>query len=478
MKELNRNTAVATLYRERVIQFGEGNFLRAFVDWAILHMNRRLGFDAGVVAVQPIETGMAGALNAQQGLYHLNMQGLQKGRQVDSIELIDVITRAIDPYADFGSFLALAENPDMRFVVSNTTEAGIAFDPSCRLDDAPASSYPGKLTQLLWHRYRTFGGAGDKGLLIFPCELIFLNGKELRKCILQYAELWQLGEEFRAWFETACGVYCTLVDRIVPGYPREDAERLAGRTGYDDKLLVKGEAFFQWVIEAPESVEREFPVDRAGIDALFVPSEEPYHERKVTLLNGPHTVLAPVGYLSGMDTVRECVEDELLGRYVRRVMYDELMPALSLPREELEKFADDVLERFRNPFVKHRLTSIMLNSFSKYRTRDLPGLKKYLALHGELPRGLALGLAAIIAYYRGGKRGSETIAPNDDAAVVELLARLWATGDVAAVVRGTLGAGFIWGEDLNAIPHLADLLTCDLRQIETRGMRYTVEAIV
>ena len=474
MKPLNRTTAPARLYRERIIQFGEGNFLRAFADWAVCRMNRRAGFDAGVVVVQPIPAGMADALNAQDGLYHVNLQGLQDGRKVDSVELVDVITRAINPYTDFGAFLALAENPDMRFVISNTTEAGIAFDPDCRADDAPASSYPGKLTQLLWHRYKTFDGAPDKGLIIFPCELIFLNGKELRRCILQYIELWGLGEGFRSWFETACGVYCTLVDRIVPGYPREDAASLAERTGYDDKLMVKAEAFFLWVIEAPAGVAREFPAAEAGLDVLFVDSEEPYHQRKVTLLNGPHTVLARVGYLAGLDTVRECVEDPLIGRYVHRVMYDELLHTLDLPRDQLETFAGQVLERFRNPFVKHFVTSIMLNSFPKFRTRDLPGLRRYMADCGKLPRGLVFGLAAIVTYYKGGKRGEDVITPNDDAAIVALLERLWATDDTAAVARGVLGATPIWGEDLNAVDGLAELLTAYLDLIASRGMRAAV----
>ncbi len=220
MKPLNRQNVQANKYPERIIQFGEGNFLRAFVDWIVYNMNQKADFNSSVVVVQPIEKGMIDMLNEQDCLYHLNLQGLDKGKEVNSIEMIDVISRALNPYTQNDEFMKLAENPEMRFVISNTTEAGIAFDPSCKLTDAPASSYPGKLTQLLYHRFKTFNGAADKGLIIFPCELIFLNGKELKKCIEQYIELWNLGEEFKTWFETACGVYCTLVDRIVPGYPR------------------------------------------------------------------------------------------------------------------------------------------------------------------------------------------------------------------------------------------------------------------
>ena len=478
MKALDRQTAQAAKYPTKVIQFGEGNFLRAFVDWIIWNTNKATDFNAGVVVVQPIDRGMVDILNSQDGLYHVNLQGIDKGQAVDSIEMIDVINGGLNPYTQNAEFLALAENPEIRFVISNTTEAGIAFDPSCKLDDKPASSYPGKLTQLLYHRYEHFNGDMTKGFIILPCELIFLNGKELKKCIYQYIDLWNLGEGFKAWFEQACGVYCTLVDRIVPGYPKDTIDQIHERIGFKDNLVVKGEIFHLWVIEAPESVAAEFPADKAGLNVLFVPSEAPYHERKVTLLNGPHTVLSPVGYLSGLDTVKECVEDPQVGQFVRKVMYGELMETLNLPKEELQAFADSVVERFLNPYVKHFVTSIMLNSFPKYKTRDLPGLKTYLERKGELPKGLVLGLAAIITYYKGGKRGDVEIVPNDDAAIVALLKDLWATGDLRKVAEGVLAAEFIWGENLNEIPGLTDLVVADLEIIQNEGMRAAVETVI
>ena len=478
MKPLNRNNVANKRYPERIIQFGEGNFLRAFVDWIVWNMNEKANFNSSVVVVQPIERGMVDMLNAQDGLYHLNLQGIDKGKEVDSIQLIDVISRGLNPYTQFDEYMKLAENPDIRFVISNTTEAGIAFDPACKLNDKPAKSYPGKLTQLLYHRFKTFNGATDKGLIIFPCELIFLNGKELKKCIEQYIELWNLGDEFRTWFETACGVYCTLVDRIVPGYPKDTINEILAKIGVEDKLVVKGEIFHLWVIEAPESVAKEFPADKAGLNVLFVPSEKPYHERKVTLLNGPHTVLSPVGYLSGLNPVKECVEDPVIGKFVHKVMFDELLETLDLPKPELEKFANDVLERFRNPFVKHFVTSIMLNSFPKFKTRDLPGLKIYLERKGTLPRGLVLGLAGIVTYYKGGKRGNDEITPNDDQAIIDLLKQLWATGDPCKVAEGVLGAEFIWGEDLNKIPGLTAQLCADLKLIQAEGMVAAVKQIV
>ena len=479
MERLNRTTAPqAKTYTEKVIQFGEGNFLRAFIEWIIWKTNQKTDFNASVVVVQPIDRGMVDMLNEQDGLYHLNLQGLLDGKPVDSIDLIDVISRGINPYRDFQDYLKLAEQPEMRFIISNTTEAGIAFDPACKFTDAPASSYPGKLVQLLYHRYECFKGDLSKGFIIFPCELIFLNGKHLKECIYQYIELWKLGEDFKNWFEKACGVYCTLVDRIVPGYPRDNAAELCERAGYEDHLLDKAEIFHLWVIEAPKEVAKEFPADKAGLNVLFVPSEAPYHERKVTLLNGPHTVLSPVGYLSGLNTVRECCEDETIGAFVHKVMYEELLPTLNLPEEELRKFAGDVLERFKNPFVKHFVTSIMLNSFPKFKTRDLPGLKTYLERKGELPKGIVLGLAGICTYYKGGKRGDDEIVVNDDEAIKNLLVELWATGDVAAVAKGVLGAEFIWDEDLNAVPGLTELLTADLALIQKEGMRAAVKSIL
>ena len=416
---------------------------------------------------------------------------MENGKAVDELELIDSVSRTINPYKAHADYLALARQPELRFVISNTTEAGIAFDPSCRPDDAPPASYPAKLTQLLLHRYRAFNGDPAKGLIILPCELIFQNGHHLADCIHQYIQLWsgELGAEadgFLRWFDESCYVCTTLVDRIVPGFPRADIDRIQERIGYADNMVVQGEVFHLWVIEtAPnlpiEQLEREFPAAKAGLNVVVTHDESPYHERKVTLLNGPHTVLAPVAFLSGLDIVREACQHEVVGKFVRRVMYEELLPTLNLPEEELRRFADDVMERFQNPFVRHQLTSIMLNSFPKFQTRDLPGLKTYLQRRGTLPRGLVLGLAAICVYYRGGQRADGTqIQPNDDPRIIELLSRLWQTGDVRQVAEGVLAAAeLIWHEhgDLNLIPGLTDLLATDIDSIQTQGMMNTLKAM-
>ncbi len=490
LKALNARTAPKSSAPERIIQFGEGNFLRCFVDWIIYHMNQRTDFNSSVVVVQPIERGMVDWLNGQDCLYHVNLQGRLAGKAVNSLERIDCISRALNPYSQNNAFMALADQPEIRFVISNTTEAGIAFDDTCKITDAPASSYPGKLTQLLYRRFKTFKGDRTKGLIIMPCELIFLNGHKLKECIYQYIELWKddFGkdyEKFKDWFTRYCYVCATLVDRIVPGFPRKEIADIQKKVCYADNLVVQGEAFHLWVIEKPENMSiaalrKEFPAERAGLHVLIAPSEKPYHERKVTLLNGPHTVLSPVAYLSGINIVRDACNHSIVGKYIHKVQFEELMQTLNLPMDELKKFATDVLERFNNPYVDHQVTSIMLNSFPKYETRDLPGVKTYLERKGELPRGLVFGLAAIITYYKGGTRADGApIEPNDAPEIVEHLKNLWATGDTRKVAEGVLAADFIWHENLNnTVPGLTDMVAGYLQLIQDKGMLEAVKTIL
>ena len=490
LKALNARTAPKSHAPERIIQFGEGNFLRCFVDWIIYKMNRKTDFNSSVVVVQPIEKGMVDWLNEQDCLYHVNLQGKLDGKAVNKLTRIDCISRAINPYTQNHAFLALAEQPEIRFVISNTTEAGIAFDPSCKFNDAPASSYPGKLTQLLYRRFKAFNGDKKKGLIIMPCELIFLNGHHLKECIYKYIDLWKddFGKDynkFKNWFTKYCYVCATLVDRIVPGFPRHEINKIQKKICYADNLVVQGEAFHLWVIEKPENMaiaqlRREFPAEKAGLNVLIAKSEKPYHERKVTLLNGPHTVLSPVAYLSGVNIVRDACHHTDISKYIHKVQYDELMQTLNLPMAELKKFASDVLERFDNPFVDHQVTSIMLNSFPKYETRDLPGVKVFLERTGKLPEGLVFGLAAIITYYKGGTReDGAPIQPNDDPRIMQLLKDLWATGDTRKVAEGVLEADMIWHENLNeTVPGLTDMVTDFLNRIQQLGMQEAVSTIL
>lgn len=492
-KALNKLTAPKSVAPEKIIQFGEGNFLRAFVDWIIWNMDAKTNFNGSVVVVQPIDRGMVDWLNGQDCLYHVNLQGRLNGEAVNSLERIDVISRALNPYSQNAAFMALADQPEIRFVISNTTEAGITFDPACKFTDAPASSYPGKLVQLLYRRYKTFNGDPKKGLILMPCELIFLNGHHLKECIYQYIELWKedLGadyEGFKEWFTKYNYVCATLVDRIVPGFPRKDIAAIQEKVGYADNLVVQAEIFHLWVIEKPENMSidelrEEFPAEKAGLHVLIAESEKPYHERKVTLLNGPHTVLSPVAYLSGINIVRDACNDPVIGKYIHKVQFEELMETLNLPMDELRQFASDVLERFNNPYVDHQVTSIMLNSFPKFETRDLPGLKTYLERKGQLPKGLVLGLAAIITYYKGGTRADGApIQPNDAQEIMDLLTQLWATGDTRKVAEGVLGAtDIIWKEskqNLNEIPGLTDMVEGFLNDIQSKGMVETVKSIL
>ena len=469
----------------KIIQFGEGNFLRAFVEWIAQQMNY------SVAIVKPRPGNTLDALRAQGCRYHVNLQGLLNGKTIDTMEEITCVTTAVNPYEDHEAFLALAEDAEARFIVSNTTEAGITFDPVCRLNDTPPTSYPAKLTQLLYHRFRTFNSDPAKGFIILPCELVFGNGHLLEQCVHQYINLWatEIGsdfDDFSHWVQQSCYFCTTLVDRIVPGYPKKDAEALQARLPQHDPLLVQAEPYHLWVIEAAknlslEQLEKEFPADKAGLHVVLTHDESPYHERKVTLLNGPHTVLSPVAFLAGLNIVRDACQHEVIGPFVRRVMFDELLPTLNLPEDELRQFGNDVMERFCNPFVDHQLTSIMLNSFPKFQTRDLPGLKTYLLRKGTLPKGIVLGLAAICVYYRGGQRADGTpIQPNDDPRIMQLLTGLWATGDVHKVAEGVLAAKeLIWTEhgDLNTIPGLTDLLAEDITSILEKGMMETVKGL-
>lgn len=492
MKELNKLTVKKSTAPERIVQFGEGNFLRAFADWIVWQMNRHAGFNSSVVIVQPIRQGRVADLEAQDCLYHVNLRGVQDGQPVDSLDCVDSVSRAMNPYDDFAAYMNLATQPDLRFIISNTTEAGIAFDESCQLSDTPAASYPGKLTQWLFRRFQFFGGDPERGMIIMPCELIFHNGKHLRECILRYIDLWSdaLGEDyapFRTWFLKSNYVCSTLVDRIVQGAPgAEVRSQIQARLGYADGMIVQGEVFHLWVIEAPENMScdelrAEFPAERAGLNVKIVESEVPYHARKVTLLNGSHTVLSPVSWLSGVNIVRDACNHPLLGRYVCKVLYEELMPTLDLPADELKAYADSVLERFRNPYVDHQLTSIMLNAFPKFCTRDLPALTAFQQRRGCLPCGLVLGLAALICYYKGDARADGTpCVPNDDARIVELLHSLWQAGDVQKLVQGVLAAkDLIWdGTDLNTIAGLPELLGEYIGRIQSDGMLATVEAVL
>lgn len=469
-------------YPVKVIQFGEGNFLRAFVDWQIDKMNKEADFNGSVAVVQPLEGGLIHMLNEQDCLYTLYLQGIQNGKATKTHTVIDCIDRAVDPYKDYNKYLELAEIPSVRFIISNTTEAGIVFENDDKLEGGCQNGYPSKLTALLYHRFKTFNGALDKGLNIIPCELIDRNGEKLKEIVLKYAEIWNLGDEFITWINTANTFFCSLVDRIVPGYPRDTIEEVRAELGYDDNLVDVGEVFHLWVIEGPQCLKEELPIEKAGLNVKVVDDMTPYRTRKVRILNGPHTAMVPVAYLYGLETVGETVDHEIMGQYVRELIFEEIVPTLDLPHDELVQFGNDIIERFQNPYVKHYLMSIALNSMSKYKTRDLPSLTEYLKRKGELPRKLVYSLAALIEFYKG-KRGNEDIKLADDEHILELYKNLWSECDgsesgLKTLVTKVLAYDRNWGMDLNEIEGLTQSVTDNLILIEKAGMKEAVKSVL
>lgn len=482
MEKLNRKTLDGGVnYPERIIQFGEGNFLRAFVDWMVVEMNDKVEFNSSVAVVQPIEQGMVNMLNEQDGLYTLILKGLINGRPVRDRMLIDSISRGLNPYTQFDEYMRLAENPDMRFIISNTTEAGIAFDSSDKFFATPPKTFPAKLAVLLYRRFKTFNGDPSKGFIILPCELIDRNGDNLRYAIIRYCTLWDLGADFLKWVYEA-NIFCnTLVDRIVPGFPRDSIKEIRHEIGYEDRLVVEAEPFHLWVIEGPDFVKEEFPAHEAALNVLFVNDMTPYRTRKVAILNGAHTLIAPIAYLSGMDTVRDAVEHPVIGRFMENALYKEIIPTIDLPEKELYRFTLKVMERFRNPYIEHALYSILLNNVSKYKTRNLPSLLEYYRRANRLPSSLVFSLAALMVYYKG-KRNDQPVQLQDDTYILNLFAREWQTcdespEDVKHLVLNILSDKTLWGQDLTEIDGLTDKTAQYVLEILNKGMLEAVSGI-
>lgn len=415
---------------ERIIQFGEGGFLRAFVDWIVQLTDEKTDFDASVVAVQPIEKGMCDMLEKQNCVYTLIMRGLKDGVPTVDKKVIDCISRTVQPYRDFDEYLKLAENSDFRFVVSNTTESGIAFNDSDRPDNAPNITFPAKVTMLLKKRF----DLGLNGFIFLPCELIEKNGQTLKKYVLEYAKLWNLGTDFEKWVGNK-NIFCnTLVDRIVTGYPRDEKIDL----GYEDNMLDTSEIFHLWVIEAKDDEQKilknEFPFEKAELNIIVTDNLDRYRTRKVRILNGAHTSMIPYALLSKIETVGECMKDEKMSRFVKECVFDEIIPTLDLPTDELIDYANNVFERFSNPYIKHMCSSIALNSVSKFKVRVLPSILEYIKRKGEMPKRLLFSFARLIEFYK-------TDMPNDDKDVMKFMKE----SDAKTILSNEK----LWGEDLS-----------------------------
>ncbi|MDR0540317.1 MAG: tagaturonate reductase [Spirochaetaceae bacterium] len=500
MEKLNRAYALehnlipaGDAYPVRVLQFGEGNFLRAFIDWFIDVMNEKTTFGGNVLFVQPTPHGTVARQAEQDFLWTLLLRGIQNGTTYDERRIISCVKGAIDPYSNWAGFLESARNPTIRFIFSNTTEAGIVYVPTENPGSAgPAPlSFPAKLVFWLYERYKHFAGAADCGCVIIPCELIESNGRHLKKAVQKHAADWNLDAAFRAWLDSACVFINTLVDRVVSGYPKEEASAICARLGYDDALLDVGEYFHLFVLEADKKYASELPFDKAGINAIWTNDVKPYRERKVRILNGAHTSVSLIGYLAGKETVREYTRDPALGAFLRRCVYDELAPTVPLPPAECKAFADAVIERFTNPFVRHQCLSIALNSVSKYKVRVLPSLIELTAKAGAPPPGLTFALAALVVFYRvravkdgsyfGRTADGREYAIPDAAPVLAQFEEYWrnngAPGNEPALARAVLANTAFWGEDLNALPGLTAGLAAGLASIAQNGIGGALERL-
>ena len=427
--------------KETIIQFGEGGFLRSFADVFVHKMNEQGVYDGKVVVVQPIAKGLIPVINEQKGVYHQFLRGIENGEVVNECIKVTSVSRGVDPYIDYTEYLKLAHNQDMRVIISNTTEAGIEYLGTESFDDAPPKSFPAKLTRLLYERF----DAGLPGFIILSCELIDNNGKELLACVLKYAKLWNLPEAFVQWVQKENYFCNTLVDRICTGYPKDEAEALTAFLGEEDRLMNTAEIFHLWVIEG--DFEQEFPLRAAGVNVIWTPDVGPYKKRKVRILNGAHTSMVLAARLYGLSTVKECLDDTTVRAFLDKTLSEEIIPTLGSTEED-KTFGKAVLDRFANPFVKHQLLSIALNSVSKFKARVLPTLLEYYEEQGVLPKCMTFSLAALIAFYR-------TDEANDGEEIMEFMK----TASVAEILRKEQ----YWGRDLSfmlpEVEHYYDLMT-------------------
>ncbi len=464
---------------EKILQFGEGNFLRAFVDYWFDMSNEKVGWNGKAVLVQPIAPGLAKQINEQQGLYTLYLRGRENGEKVDRKRVISSVSRCLNPYekADYDAMMEVAVSDDLEYIVSNTTEAGIVYDPACQKDDCPPSSFPAKLTQVLYKRWQ----AGKKPLVILSCELIDNNGKELEKCVGQYIEQWGLEADFKAW----CGecTFCsTLVDRIVPGRIKDAAEatKMDEENGYHDELIDVGEVFGVWNIEGPAWLEDKLPFKAAGLNCIVVPDVTPYKKRKVRILNGAHTGFVLGAYLAGFDIVRDCMHNEHIKGFMNKMLHEEVIPTLPLDKNDLENFAVAVEDRFNNPFVDHELMSISLNSTSKWKARNMPSFLEYIEKEGKLPVCLTMSLAAYIAFYSTDvqeltdkglvckRPKGNTYTCSDDRWALEFYWNHKDDSD-ADLVHAVLTNEQMWDQDLTGVDGLEAAVLADLTKIRTEG---------
>ncbi len=473
----------------KVLQFGEGNFLRAFVDYWFDMSNEKAGWNGKVALVQPIAQGLTQLINEQEGLYTLYLRGSENGEKINRKRVISVVDACYNPYdeADWAKIIEIAKSDDLEYIASNTTEAGIVYDPESTFDQVPPTSFPAKLTVLLYERFK----AGKKGVVILSCELIDNNGKELQKVCNQHIDDWNLGDDFREWMNNECLFCSTLVDRIVPGRIRDpkEVEELTKEHGYDDPLLDVGEVFGVWYIEGPEWLEEKLPFKASGLNVHVVPEVAPYKKRKVRILNGAHTGFVLGAYLAGQDIVRDCMHNDTIRGFMNKMLYDEVIPCLPLDKADCENFAAAVTDRFNNPFVDHLLMSITLNSTSKWKARNMPSFLEYIEKFGKLPEALTMSLAAYIAFYssniqRREEDGLICVRPKgneykiqDDGWVLDFYYD-HKDADDKTLVHDVLSNEKMWDQDLTQIEGLEEKVLKDLELIRTEGAEAAYKSVL
>ncbi len=483
------HTPGAPIHPVNILQIGDGNFLRGFVDWMVDCANGQGLFKGGVAIAQPLAKGLAEPLNAQDGLFTVLLRGIEAGQEVEQRRVVSCVSQALNPYEQWDAMLALAVSPTLRFVVSNTTEAGIADADEAYTPGQCQNNFPAKVAALLHARYQALGGGKESGLIFLPCELIEANGTNLKRIVLSHAGRWKLEAGFIAWVEQHNHFLDTLVDRIVPGYPAAEAPALCRSWGYQDPLVVAAEPFHVWVIQGPKELAEEFPLHKAGLNVVWTDDMQPYRTRKVRILNGAHTASALAAYRAGLDTVKSMMDDATVSAFLKKVMFEEIVPFVPLPEAERQSYAATIMERFGNPYIRHELISIALNSVSKWKVRVLPTVKDYAARHGRAPAGLAFSLAALLWFYKGemaggeytGKREAGPYPIKDDAAVIDRLAAAWTgerAGQAAALAAELLADAHLWGEDLTKVPDLAEQTGKALATIEAKGVEAAMQALL
>ena len=397
------------------------------------------------------------------------MKGVKKGEEIQEIELIDNIVKCVDPYLNFKEYLNLAKEESLEFIISNTTEAGIAYVASDTSEMQPPSSFPAKLTLLLHERFTHFKGDKSKGLTIIPCELINHNSETLREIILTYISDWNLGDDFKTWILESNSFHSTLVDRIVPGYPRAEIEEYNAQLDYKDNLIVSAEAFLLWVIEGGEELKAKLPFEKTKLDVKIVDDMQPFRTRKVRILNGAHTSLIAFSYLYGNKTVKESVDNEFTGGLINQIIFDEIIPTLDFDKDQIEEFAHEILDRFRNPFIKHNISSLALNFISKFKVRVLPSILEYIKIYDKLPTNLTFAFAALIRFYKGTYNG-ESLPIDDNKEIVENFVEIWKHNDYTTITNAVLSNEEYWGEDLTKVKNLSNAISFALEEIDTNGV--------